>query len=96
MLFLSHRILLIIKIAFSYAASYFKRKYYLQVHRYIKDLEKATLFDADLIITFIIKNIICFTLKVKNITTLVKRFSMICIINLVPLALRKHINIITN
>jgi hypothetical protein len=54
------------------------------------------LFNISLIVTFMVKNVICFTLEVKDITSLVKRFSVICIINLILLALREYINIIAS
>jgi hypothetical protein len=60
------------------------------------------LFNLGLISIFIVRNIIYLTLKVKdiisliNIITLVKRFSVIYIINLILLALREYINIITS
>ena len=54
------------------------------------------LFNIDLIIMFIIRNIICFIPEVKNITSLAKRSSMICIINFVLLALKEYINIVAN
>jgi len=60
------------------------------------------LFNIGLIGAFIVKNVICLTLEAKdiislvNVTTLIKRFSVICIINLVLLALREYINIIAS
>ena len=60
------------------------------------------LFDVGLIVAFIVRNVICLTLKVKdvasliNIATLVKRSSMIYTINLVLLALEEHINIVAS
>ena len=96
LLFLSHRILLMIRIALSYAASCLKRKYHPQVHRYVRGSEKATLFDAGLIVAFVVGNVICFTLEVKDVATLVKRSGVICTINLVPLALGEHMNMVAS
>jgi hypothetical protein len=103
LLFLSYRILLIIRIALSYAAScLLKRKYRPQVHRYVRGSGKATLFDAGLIVAFVVGNVICLTLEVKdvatlvNVATLVKRSGVICTINLVPLALGEHMNMVAS
>jgi hypothetical protein len=62
----------------------------------VRGLERATLFNVGLVIAFIVKNVICFTLEVKDITGLVKRFSVICTINLVLLALRGYMNIVAS
>lgn len=103
LLFLSHRILLMIRIALSYVAScLLKRKYHPQVHRYMRSSGKATLFDVGLIIAFVVGNAICLTLEVKdivslvNVATLVKRSGVICTINLVPLALGEHMNMVAS
>lgn len=58
--------------------------------------EKATLFDAGLIVAFVVGNVICFTLEVKDVATLVKRSGVICTINLVPLALGEHMNMVAS
>lgn len=103
LLFISHRILLMIRIALSYAAScLLKRKYHPQVHRYVRSSGKATLFDVGLIVAFVVGNLICLTLEVKdivslvNVATLVKRSGVICTINLVPLALGEHMNMVAS
>jgi hypothetical protein len=54
------------------------------------------LFNISLIITFIVKNVICFILEVKDVISLMKRFSVIYIINLILLALKEYINIIAS
>jgi hypothetical protein len=93
LLFLSHRISLMFRIALSYAAScLLKRKYHPQVHRYVRGSEKATLFDVGLIVAFVVGNVICLALEVKDVASLVKRSGVICTINLVPLALGEHMN----
>jgi len=103
LLFLSHRILLIIRIALRYVARcLLKRKYHTKVHRYVRSSGKATLFDVALIVAFVVGNVICLTLEVNdivslvNVATLVKRSGVICTINLVPLALGEHMNMFAN
>ena len=97
MLFLSHRILLMIRLALSYAAScLLKRKHHLQVHRYVRGLERATLFDVGLVIAFLVGNVFCLTFGVKNVASLVKCSGVICAINLVPLALGEHMNVVAS
>jgi hypothetical protein len=54
------------------------------------------LFNISLVVAFIVKNVICLTLEVKDVTSLVKRFSIICTINLVLLALRGHMNMVAS
>jgi hypothetical protein len=54
------------------------------------------LFNISLVVAFIVKNIICFTLEVKDVASLVKCSSVICTINLILLVLRGHINIVAS
>jgi hypothetical protein len=49
-----------------------------------------------LIVLFLIGNAICITIRVKDIISLVKRFTLLYTINLMLLALRKHINLIAS
>jgi hypothetical protein len=97
LLFLSHRISLMTRIALSYAAScLLKRKYHPQIHRYVRGPERATLFDVGLVVAFVVGNVICLTLEVKDVAGLVKRSGVICTINLVPLALGGHMNMVAS
>jgi hypothetical protein len=45
-----------------------------------------------LIVLFLLKNVICITVKIKDILSLVKRFALLYIINLILLALGERIN----
>lgn len=58
--------------------------------------ERATLFNVGLVIAFVIGNVICLTLGVKDVASLVKRSGVICTINLILLALGEYMNIITS
>jgi hypothetical protein len=49
-----------------------------------------------LIILFLVKNIVYLSVKVKDITSLIKRLGLLYIINLMPLALREYINLVAN
>jgi len=95
--FLSHRILLMIRVALSYAAFCFlKQKYYPQVHRHVRGSGKLTRFDIVLLVLFVIRNIICLVFEVKDVAGFVERSGVICTINLVPLALGEHMNIVAS
>ena len=47
-----------------------------------------------LIILFLARNTACLNIKVKDVASLITRFSLLYIINLVPLALREYINLV--
>ena len=95
--FLSYRILLMIRVALSHAVFYFlKQKYYPLVHRYVRGSGKATRFDIGLVVIFVVGNVICLALEVKDVAGFVERSGAICTINLVPLALGEHMNIVTS
>jgi hypothetical protein len=49
-----------------------------------------------LIVLFLIGNAICITIRVKDIASLVKRFTLLYIINLMLLALKECINLIAS
>jgi hypothetical protein len=53
-------------------------------------------FNVMLVILFLVGNAICITIKVKDIVSLVKRFALLYIINLMLLALRERINLIAS
>jgi hypothetical protein len=57
---------------------------------------RATRFDVGLLVAFIIGNIVCLTVEVKDVASLVKRSGMICTINLVPLALGEHMDVVVS
>jgi hypothetical protein len=49
-----------------------------------------------LVILFLVKNAICLSVKVKDVTSLIKRSGLLCIINLILLALGEHINLVAS
>jgi hypothetical protein len=49
-----------------------------------------------LVILFLIRNIIYITINIKDIVSLIRRFALLYIINLMPLALREYINLIAS
>jgi hypothetical protein len=53
-------------------------------------------FNVILVILFLVRNAICITIKVKDIASLIKRFALLYIINLMLLALREYINLIAS
>jgi hypothetical protein len=53
-------------------------------------------FNVILVILFLIGNAICITIRVKDIASLVKRFTLLYTINLMLLALRERINLIAS
>ena len=65
-------------------------------YRYIRGLGQTTRFNIELIIAFVIRNSICFSIKVKNLASFIKHSSIIYTINLILLAFRVYINIVIN
>jgi len=53
-------------------------------------------FNIILVILFLVGNAICIIIKVKDIASLVKRFTLLYTINLMLLALRERINLIAS
>jgi hypothetical protein len=49
-----------------------------------------------LVVLFLIRNAICITVKVKNITSLIRRSALLYTINLMLLALRERINLMAS
>jgi hypothetical protein len=49
-----------------------------------------------LVILFLVGNAVCLSIKVKDIISLIKRFGLLYIINLIPLALGEYINLIAS
>jgi hypothetical protein len=97
LLIISHRISLMARTAITYAEScLLTRRFRPQIHRYVRSSERATLFDVSLVVAFVVVNVVCLTLGVKDVASLVKRSGVICTINLVPLALGEHMNMVTS
>jgi hypothetical protein len=85
------------------ASSFLKHLYHSRVrlyirgsNRYIRFSSKTTRFDVFLIVLFLVGNVICFNIRIKDVLNLIKRFSLLCIINLMPLALREHMNLVAS
>jgi hypothetical protein len=86
----------ITKLARTYGTSHFlKHWYYPQVHRYIRT-GKTTRFEMVLVAAFVVGNVICLTVGVKDVPSLIKRSGLISIINLMPLSLGAHMNLIAS
>jgi len=49
-----------------------------------------------LVVLFLVRNAICITIRVKDVASLVKRFALLCTINLMLLALRERMNLIAS
>ncbi|KAI9855644.1 MAG: hypothetical protein M1813_009690 [Trichoglossum hirsutum] len=87
----------IVKIAHTYAASYFfKHVFYPQVHQFIRGSDEMTRFDVVLIVVFLIGNILCTTIGVEDISSLTKRAGLMSTINLMPLSLGGHMNFVAS
>ncbi|KAI9772408.1 MAG: hypothetical protein M1840_000611 [Geoglossum simile] len=87
----------IIRVARTYATFYFlKHVFYPQVHKYLRGSGKTTRFDVILIIGFLMGNTLCVTIGVRNTSCLIKRTGLMSIINLMPLALGSHMNLVVN
>jgi hypothetical protein len=49
-----------------------------------------------LVILFLVRNTVCLSVKVKDVASLIKYSALLYIINLVPLALGEHINLVAS
>jgi hypothetical protein len=67
-----------------------------QILRYLRGPDSTTPFDAVLITGFVVGNILCVTIGAGNISGLIGRTGLIAAINLVPLALGGHMNLIAS
>jgi hypothetical protein len=61
-----------------------------------KHLRKRIGFDVLLIVAFLVGNVLCTTIRVKDIHGLTGRSGLMAIINLMPIPLGGHMNIIAN
>ena len=87
----------LIRVVHTYATFYFlKYVFYPQIHRYFRGSSKTTCFDATLIVVFLASNVVCVVIGVGDATTLSKRMGQMSTINLIPLALGGHMNVIVN
>jgi hypothetical protein len=89
--------LTIFKYTRTYAKFYFlKYVYYPQIHKLLRGSEKTTGFDVLLIVVFLVGNVLCTTIRVKDIHGLTGRSGLMSIINLMPLSLGGHMNLIAS
>ncbi len=89
--------LAVVKIARTYGTFYFlKYIYYPQAHLYLKGSGKTTRFDLALIIAFLVGNVLCTTIQVKDIANLSRRSGLISTITLMPLLLGGHMSLIVS
>ncbi|EXJ56217.1 uncharacterized protein A1O5_12673 [Cladophialophora psammophila CBS 110553] len=70
--------------------------YYPQTHRYLRGSEKITRFDLLVTITFLVGVVVCTVIQVQNIPGLRRRSGLISIINIIPLSLGAHMNLLAN
>ncbi|XTI90841.1 hypothetical protein V2W45_1241668, partial [Cenococcum geophilum] len=75
---------------------FYKYVFYLQIHRYLRGSGKIILFNAVLILAFLVANILYITVRVKDISGLIRRSRLMSTINLTPLSLGAQINLITS
>jgi hypothetical protein len=54
------------------------------------------LFDMGLVVAFMVGNVICLTLGVKDVASLVKRTDVIYTMNFILLVLREHMNVVAS
>jgi hypothetical protein len=100
----SYPLLLIIRISGTYIASSFLKHLYhprVRLHirgfnQYIGFSSKTARFNVLLVVLFLIGNAVCLSVEVKDVASLIKRSGLLCIINLVPLALGEHMNLVAN
>ncbi|KAH8650328.1 hypothetical protein BGZ60DRAFT_389188 [Tricladium varicosporioides] len=100
----SYPILLIMRISGTYiATSFLKHLYHPRVrlhirnsNRYIGFSSRTARFDVLLVVLFLVGNAVCLSVKVKDAASLTKRSGLLCIINLVPLALGEHMNLLAS
>ncbi|KAF2458843.1 hypothetical protein BDY21DRAFT_258314, partial [Lineolata rhizophorae] len=78
------------------------RKYFLNhvfypyIHRYLRGSKHITRFNAILIVVFWVGNILCSTIGVKDVLELARRSALLSTINLIPVLLGAHMNIIVS
>ena len=90
-------LLAIVKIARTYGTFYFlKHIYYPQARLYLKGSGKTTRFDLALIVAFLVGNVVCTTIRVKDIADLLRRSGLISTITLIPLLLGGYISLIVS
>jgi hypothetical protein len=73
---------------------FLKHLFYPQIYQLIRGLNKATRFNIIIIISFLIGNVLCIIIKVKNTSGLIDRTGLISTINLILLFLGSHMNLI--
>jgi len=87
----------LIRVVRTYATFYFlKYLFYPQIHRFFRGSSKTTCFDATLIVVFLASNVVCVVIGAGDATTLRKRMGQMSTINLIPLALGGHMNVIVD
>jgi hypothetical protein len=86
-------LLFLTKLIRIYATFYFLKYFlYPQIHPLLRGNKKITRFDLILITSFIIGNILCITINVKNNLELANRAAVLSIINFIPLFFGGRIN----
>lgn len=101
---ISYPLLLILRISGTYIASSFLKHLYhprVRLHirgsnRHIGLSSRTARFDVLLVILFLVGNAVCLSIEVKDVVSLTKRSALLCIINLVPLALGEHMNFVAS
>jgi hypothetical protein len=73
-----------------------KRLVYNRVPKYLRLSGTTTWFDVVWIIIYLVGNALCLTIGITSRTQLLKRAGMLSTVNLMPLALGAHMNLLIN
>lgn len=73
-----------------------KHIFYPQIHPLIRGTSKTTRFEAILIGSFLVGNVLCTSLGIKSPSDFVKRTALVSVINIIPLFLGGRINTIVS
>jgi hypothetical protein len=87
----------LINIMRTYATYYFlKHVFYPQAYKYVRGSSTTTRFDLLLIIAFLVGNVLCLTLGMRDRTDLLQRTGLLSTVNILPLALGSRMNLIVS
>jgi hypothetical protein len=75
---------------------FLKHVYYPQIHKCLRGSEKTTRLDVVVIVAFLVGNVLCTTIRVKDVPGLTRRSGLMSTIILMPLSLGGHMNLIAN
>lgn len=75
---------------------FLKYLYYPRLPQFLRDKSDARLFDAMLLFLFLVVNVICSTVGVHNLSQAIRRTGLMTVVNIVPLAMGGHMNILVD